>query len=140
MVQKIIDLVHHKNHFLEKFFSLNDTQITGLMSAEFQGLEHFYQARENLLKIIGEVDQKLSGMLEQRMSIQPEDRHTLRQALDKKDHLVKEIISQDLKIMSLIQKAKDAIISELKEVRQAKQTIGKYRSRISSNIGLDDEL
>ncbi len=139
MVQEILELAQHKNHFLEKFFNLNHDEIKFLENSQLDGLDAFHSAREKLLVIIQEVDEKIGARLHRDLQISADARETLKISLRRKDHLVREILRQDLTILSLVQKAKDQVIKDLTEVKKSRQTIGKYRGRLD-HLGLDEEI
>ncbi len=139
MVQEILNLVQHKNHFLEKFYELNHDQIKMLEKSDLEGLDQFHQAREKLLVIVQEVDEKIAGRLQRHLQISNEAREMLKISLRRKDHLVREILRQDLMILSLVQKAKDNVIRELSEVQYSRRSVGKYRGRLD-HLSLDEEI
>ena len=57
---KTVQLLNEKNHFLEKFYSLNEKQLVQLSASRFENVEYFYNQREDILKIIKYIDAELS--------------------------------------------------------------------------------
>ena len=49
---RIINLLNQKNHFLEKFYSINETELLNFSKGNFDNLEDFYQSRERILSIV----------------------------------------------------------------------------------------
>lgn len=58
---RIIDLLNQKNHFLEKFYTLNENEILNFASGIFDNLESFYQSREKILELIKYIIMKISN-------------------------------------------------------------------------------
>ena len=56
---RIIDLINHKNHFLEKFYSLNETELLNFIKGNFDNLEKFYETREKILENIRYIDNQI---------------------------------------------------------------------------------
>ncbi len=137
-VEKIITLLNKKNHFLEKFYSLNEDQILRLKKNHFDGLDSFYQSREDLLKVLQYVDEKIKKFLpssqvshlqEEREDFN-ETRDEIQEALKIKAEIVSQILRQDLEILSLIDKEKSSIISELQGVKKTQSVFEKYRFKL----------
>lgn len=137
-MNRIITLLQQKNHYLEKFYSLNESQILDFSSGDFDGLEEFYQTRENILQMIQYLDKELNALQESDVSINSEQKIEIREALAIKDEYVSRILSQDLEILSCIETAKSNIIRELQEVRRAKKAISGYKSK-KQERQLDEE-
>lgn len=129
---RIIQLLNEKNHFLEKFYSLNEAQILRLDKGEFEGLDQFYYQQEELLKVLKYVDgqiqkshdsyQRISGVYEL------EHKKDVTEALKTKDLYIKKILEQDLLILGLVDEIKTQIIKELHDIRRAKKAISGYGS------------
>jgi hypothetical protein len=128
---RIISLLQEKNHYLEKFYSLNETEIINFSHGNFDGLENFYNTRERILEILKYID----GQLEQaqnnihEVSGAPTDeRRQIKEALAIKDEYVSRIIDQDLEVLTCIEAAKSNIIRELQDVRRVRKAVGGYKS------------
>lgn len=135
---RIITLLNQKNHYLEKFYSLNETELLNFSAGQFDNLEYFYQTREKILAMVkyldGEIDKTESGG----SAPSTEDKRELREALAIKEEYVNRILSQDLEILSCIESAKSDIIRELQELKRAKRAVGSYKSR-PADRRLDEE-
>ncbi len=140
-LKSVIELLADKNHHLEKFYSLNDSQIEAFVAGQYEGLEVFYRTREGLLDVIRKID----DMIEVSNDIPLEGaavdavlKQKIVAFLQKKNSLVAKILEQDLQIISAIESAKSKVIKELAQVRGAKKAIGAYKSG-TSNSSLDEE-
>ncbi len=133
---RLIQFLNEKNHFLEKFYSLNERQIDMLESGLFDGIEKFYNQREDLLKILKYVDAEIykshtdhkdmNGLFN---DIQKQE---IREALGIKETYVRRILEQDLIVLSLIDEAKTRIIRELQEVQKSRKALAGYKASAAS--------
>ncbi len=133
---RVIQLMGEKNHFLEKFMSLNEKQIARMESGNYDQIETFYNQREDLLKIIKYIDAETNkAQMITKESDQPvaeADRKTIRENLKTKDMYTAKILDQDMQVLSLIDQAKSQIIKELQEVRRGKRAMAGYKSNLSA--------
>ncbi|MGZ3691728.1 MAG: hypothetical protein ACXVAX_09500 [Pseudobdellovibrio sp.] len=132
---RLIQFLNEKNHFLEKFYALNEAQIARLEAGLFDQVEKFYNQREDLLNIIKYIDaevQKAHG-LHKEMSGQynEEQKAEIRNALRTKEAYVKRILEQDLLVLGLIDDAKSQIIRELKDVTKARKALNGYKASVA---------
>ncbi len=128
-MQEVINLLNQKNQHLERFYRRNEDEILNFTDGNFENLERFYHSREVILDMIGCLDQMIEeaqGRVDAQLTAD-EKRQAIR-ALDKKNDLVTQILSQDLQILSLIESAKSNIIKELSQVKVAKKAVGSYKS------------
>lgn len=131
-MRRIVLLLNEKNHYLEKFYSLNETELKNFVYGRFETLETFYQTREKILEIIRYVDSQINALRieadENDDQLEPEIKKLMRQALMIKDQYVGKIIEQDLSILSCIESAKSEIIRELQDLRRSKKAVAGYKS------------
>jgi hypothetical protein len=129
MIQ-ILNLLNHKNHFLEKFYSLNENELLNFARSDFSGLESFYQTREKILETIRYIDSEID-QLQRDPGIEATDaqKREAATALAIKEEYVNRILAQDLEVLSCIESAKSSIIRELQEIRKARKVVGSYKSR-----------
>lgn len=129
---RIIQFLNEKNHFLEKFYSLNEKQISLLESGQIDEIEKFYNQREDLLKILKYIDAEIykahTIQKESKQAYAEEEKSEIRASLRTKEMYVKKIVDQDLIILSLIDDAKSRIIKELQEVQKARKAMAGYKS------------
>jgi hypothetical protein len=141
-MQQIIHLLNQKNQHLEKFLKKNELEIMNFYEGNFDGLENFYNSREVLLDMISRVDRMIEeedlGTIQSK-DISPQIKSEVIRALDMKNDLVTQILSQDLQILSIIEAAKSNIIKELREVGTTKKVIGSYKSGPAPKT-LDEEV
>ncbi len=129
---RLIQFLNEKNHFLEKFYSLNERQVARLEGGMFDDIEKFYNQREDLLKILKYVDAEIhtAHMSHKDMDgkFDAGQKELIREALRTKESYVKRILDQDLIILSLIDEAKSQIIKELQDIRKSKTALAGYKS------------
>lgn len=128
-MKEVINLLNQKNQHLERFYRHNEDEILNFIDGNFDNLERFYHSREVILDMIGCLDEMIEdaqARMDGRLS--DDDKRQAIQALDRKNDLVTQILSQDLQILSLIESAKSNIIKELTQVKSAKKAVGSYKS------------
>ncbi|MBV2168988.1 MAG: hypothetical protein KUL82_09790 [Bdellovibrio sp.] len=133
---RIITLLNEKNHYLEKFYSLNEVELANFAQGQFDNLEHFYQTRERILDVLKYVDAQIErahAEVAQAGTISETDRRDVKEALDIKDEYVARIIEQDIQVLACIEMAKNSIIKELQEVRRNRKAVGGYKSKTFQN-------
>ncbi|MEZ0392171.1 MAG: flagellar protein FliT [Pseudobdellovibrionaceae bacterium] len=133
---RIIDLLNHKNHYLEKFYSLNENELLNFAQNDFTNLESFYQAREKILETIRYIDSEIDQVQETQLN--DAQKREVATSLAIKEEYVGRILAQDLEILSCIESAKSSIIRELQEIRKTRKAVGSYKSRQFNNR-LDEE-
>ena len=137
---RIITLLNQKNHYLEKFYSLNEAELMNFAKGDFETVESFYDMRDKILEIIKYLDAEIDTA--QRLMEGPvpsEIRGQLREALAIKDEYVNRILAQDLEILSCIETAKSNIIRELQDIKKTKSAMGRYKSGLTPMRRLNEE-
>jgi hypothetical protein len=138
---RIITLLNQKNHYFEKFYSLNEGEIINFAKGDFDNLEPFYQMRDKILEIIKYIDSELeSAQRTMEGAMTMEVKREVREALAIKDEYVNRILAQDLEILACIETAKSNIIRELQNIRQTKRAVGRYKSGQKASHRLDEEV
>jgi hypothetical protein len=129
---RLIQFLNEKNHFLEKFYALNEMQITRLEAGMFDELETFYNQREDLLKIIKYVDAQIhkAHMLHKDITgaFTEDEKSEIRESMRTKEAYVKRILEQDLKVLGMIDDAKSNIIRELKGIQKTRKALTGYKA------------
>lgn len=128
---RIINLLQEKNHYLEKFYALNETEIFNFSNGNFDNLEVFYNTREKILEILRYIDSQLDQVqktLIDLSGVSTDERRQTREAMATKDEYVSRIINQDLEVLACIEAAKSNIIRELQDVRRVRKAVGGYKS------------
>ena len=130
---RIIQFLNEKNHFLEKFLTLNEKQIHKMESGEFDAVENFYNQREDILKIIKYIDAEINKAQLVHKEVNgvytDEQKRIIKGALTVKDQYVEQILEQDICILALIDQAKTQIIKELQDVRLGQRAMAGYKSK-----------
>jgi hypothetical protein len=140
-VTRIISLLNEKNHYLEKFYSLNEVELVNFAQGQFDNLQSFYQTREKILDVLKYVDSQIDrahNEMSPDTVMAQSDRQQIKESLSIKDEYVSRIIEQDLQVLACIETAKNSIIRELQDVRRNKKAIGGYKSKIQDTY-LDEE-
>ena len=140
-MQRIIDLLNEKNHYLEKFYALNETELMNFSNGNFDNLENFYRTREKILEILKYVDSEVDKeqiAVGDLSTADSEDRRSAREAILIKDEYVSRIINQDLEILACIEAAKNSIIRELQDVKKNRKGNSGYKSK-TFDKRLDEE-
>lgn len=142
-MNRIITLLNEKNHYLEKFYSLNETELANFAQGQFDNLERFYQTREHILGVLKYVDAQVVKAQDENevlgTPVNNEARREIKEALAIKDEYVARIIEQDIQVLACIEMAKNSIIKELQEVRRNRKAVGGYKSK-TFNQRLDEEV
>lgn len=140
MSDEIIHLLSERNRYLSQFSVINKVQIGRLKTGNFEQLSEFYMTREHILAVVEKIELLISQKLERSESDATEDNKSSVEALLlAKDKIIKEILDQDLEILSTIEKEKSNILSELKTLKKGRETISAYKSGITSSK-LDEEV
>lgn len=139
-MKRMIRLLNEKNHYLEKFYSLNESAIMHFAGGDFTTLEEFYQTREDLIQIIQYLDQEVREVQNEADDLELESKTELREILAIKDEYVSRILAQDLEILACIEQEKSQIIRELQSLNVAKKAVGRYKSGAERTQVLDEEV
>jgi hypothetical protein len=137
---RIITLLNEKNHYLEKFYSLNEIELQNFLLSNFDGLEMFYNSREKILEIIKYIDAQIDTerIKDDMEPITEKVKMDMKRAMIIKDQYVEKILEQDLQILACIEAAKNDIIKELNDVRHGRKAVGGYKQK-AVNHRLDEE-
>jgi len=128
-MERVIELLGEKNHFLEKFFCVNERELINFEKGDFDNIESFYQAREKVLELIRCIDGLIHEENERSAGrgVTEMDRQEVEALLKAKDGWVAAILAQDLRVLSCIEKEKSNIIRELRATSSAKRAVSAYR-------------
>lgn len=136
-MERVLELLNRKNHFLEKFLTLNEREKINFSLGNFDSLDFFYQQRESILEILTGIDTELIELSEDLMPSEEGSREASR-LMAVKNEYVKQIVSQDLEIMGFIENEKTQIIRELQKIKVSKKAVRQYKSPSFRNI-VDEE-
>lgn len=129
---RIITLLNEKNHYLEKFYALNEKELGNFLQGNFDELEPFYNTRERILEIVKYLDAQIDTAHTREPAsaenASGEEKRKIREALSIKDQYVAKIIEQDLQVLACIESAKNSIIRELQDLKKGKKAVTGYRS------------
>lgn len=136
-MEKVIDLIEQKNNCLVRFKDMNEKEIHNFNEGNFENLEAFYNSRETILEMIGILDNKIAqeqAEHAQAITVMPDAKARLVEALEMKNVLVQDIIELDLIIISIIEQAKSEIIKDLSQVRAVKKVFGSAEKKTGKRI------
>ena len=136
---RIIDLLNQKNHYLEKFYTLNELELLNFSQDDFNNLDVFYNGREKILETILYIDTEISKVEFPSIVENAQLRTQISESFAVKDEYVNRILAQDLEILSCIESKKSNIIRELWEIKKAKKVFNGYKSPTFKNR-LNEEL
>lgn len=139
-MKRLLELMDQKNHYLEKFYTINETHIVMFLKNRYEAINDFYNSRENILEILKYIDQEIRIVSHAATEESLLDVQKLKESLQLKDTFVKKIIEQDIDILACIESAKNNIISELKEVRMGKKVISAYKTPTFNEALGEEEL
>ncbi len=142
MNHRIITLVYEKNHYLEKFYSLNEKELSNFLGGNFENLDGFYQSREQILEMVRYVDLQIekaqNDIVRTGQDLTDMAKRELKKAMTIKDEYVERILEQDLEVLSCIDRAKSDIIRELQSLKKGKKAVAGYKMPDFQNR-LDEE-
>ena len=139
-MKRLIELMDQKNHYLEKFYTINETYIEYFLKNRFEEINDFYNSRENILEILKYIDQEIKIVSHTAQEESLLDVQKLKDCLSVKDTFVQKILEQDIDILACIESAKNSIIQELKEVRVGKRVISAYKTPMFTQSAGEGEL
>lgn len=138
-MSRIITLLNEKNHYLEKFYALNEKELNHFAQGNFGNIESFYQMREGILEVLQYIDSEIGALPHQGSETDAELKRQIADALNVKDEYVARIIEQDIQVLSCIESAKNSIIRELQDVRNGRKAVRGYKSKTFDQI-LNEEV
>lgn len=126
-MRRLIELLDQKNHYLEKFYSVNEEHLVQFLKRQFDEINYFYETRENILEILKYIDQEIKIMSHSEIEETMVQVEQIKERLAVKDVFVKRIIQQDIDILACIEAEKNSIIQELKEVKKGQKVVNAYK-------------
>lgn len=135
---RLIQLLEQKNHYLEKFLTLNELQLKLISQTEIDTLDEFYEKREKILEIIQYIDSQITNAYQSHSEHEINQEETaIQKLLFIKDEYVYRILDQDIQILACIDQARQSILSELSDIQNAKKAIKGYHSKSTGNKNLN---
>ncbi|MEW6057367.1 MAG: flagellar export chaperone FlgN [Bdellovibrionota bacterium] len=135
----IVELLERKNVCFRNFYKLCEYFLEEIAQGETKNLEDFQRRRQKLIKVIEELESKISLWIAEsgadenlKESYSDETRSKISQLLDQKDSLVHSILNIDLQILGHIDRLKSQTIQRLQEIQTGRKTINAYRSPLDS--------
>ncbi len=141
-MERILVLLNERNHYFKKFKNANDAELLRLRKSDFSHIDIFYKTRENILNMVAHIEDLIETRLGSPEIPNAPTREMKKQlvvVLNEKDRLVKDILSQDLELLSMIDDEKSKIISNLQTLTNGKKAIGAYKHS-TPTPRLDEEI
>lgn len=138
LMTRIVQLLTQKNHYLEKFYALNEEELANFQIGNFDSIDAFYQTREKILETIRYIDIQIvevqqefpvEGSSSTNFQVEPQVRKEVKEHLAIKDEYVNRILAQDLEILECIEQAKSEIIRELMDLKKNRRALSGYKSK-----------
>lgn len=139
-MRRLLELMDQKNHYLEKFYTINETYLEYFLKKRFEQINEFYDSRENILEILTYIDQEIQLVSSTSTEESILDIQKLKNSLSVKETFVQKIIEQDIDILACIESEKNSIITELREVRTGKKVISAYKAPVFSETFTEEEI
>ncbi len=140
---RVLTLLNQKNHYLEKFYALNETELANFLSGNFDNIEMFYETREKILNMIKYIDNEIEKTQTDMVGTNTQSLTALKKGISEsfkiKNLYVEKIVQQDVEILSCIETAKNSIIRELQQLNKGKKAVTGYKSK-SYSQKLDEEI
>ncbi|MEK6774749.1 MAG: hypothetical protein AABY64_12470 [Bdellovibrionota bacterium] len=130
---RILTLLNQKNHYLEKFYALNEKELSNFLIGNFDSIETFYETREKILEVIKYIDSEVEKTQDNVIQATSPAFGTIRKRIADsfkvKNLYVEKIVQQDLEILSCIESAKNSIIRELQLLNRGKKAVTGYKTK-----------
>lgn len=149
-MNRVMTLLNEKNHYLEKFYTVNESELANFANGNFDNLQQLYYSREKILEVLKYVDAQLeksyseigiifSKSMVEDVEISAETRSLIEEAFAIKDMFVARIIEQDIQILVEIEGAKNSIIKELQETKKNRKGLSGYKVNTFTKT-IDEEV
>ena len=142
-MDRVIDLLQQKNHYLEKFLLMSEAELLNFENKDFGNLESFYTCRDKILNIVNHLDkefEKTSAQYNDVTTLAADKRSKIERAISRKSEIVSQILELDLKLISCIEAEKSAIIRELRGVNAGRKVLDGYKASRPSEHNLNEEV
>lgn len=129
-VVSLLQVINGKNRALKRFLDISTAFLGSAERGDLSGLQGFQNRRDAVIRALDLYDHRISRGVS---SLVPEDRterlvREVREALERKDALIHEILAVDLKIISLIDREKNEILRQIATNRKQRDTLSKFKS------------
>jgi hypothetical protein len=128
-MELVLSLLIEKNNHLEMFLEVSESERKSFKARNFENLETLYKVRESILENIRSIDRRVqqhSADIAPELLI-PEIKEKLKALMQHKQHLVNQIMSQDLVILSCVENEKSNMIKKMTSVRDGRRLLKAYR-------------
>ena len=146
-MNSLYKLLEDKNYWYRKYLASNDAYIAALKhdpETAVEELDFFFGNRESLIKILEDLDKRISADLAHR-NLTPDDLNSEQKTKiqffsREKDSLVARIVEQDQIIIEGIEALKSAGLEKLKLLSKGKNALSRYKSGTGRSEKLDKRI
>lgn len=129
-VSKIIELLKEKNFYLERFLEESKKERTRFKARRFENLDNLYKMREQILQNIQSIDKRIDVICEKEGTelLNPPKKNEISNMLDTIKGNVRNILEEDLQIISFIETEKSKIIQEIGKTKEGRKVLKGYKA------------
>lgn len=129
-VVSLLKLIHGKNRALRRFLDISTAFLAVAEGGDLSGLQAFQNRRDSVIRALDLYDRRVSeGVSTLVAGARTEGLvQEIREALERKDALIHEILAVDLRIISLIDREKNEILKKISSTRKQRETLSKFKS------------
>ena len=115
-MKNLVFLLQEKNDLLRELYGSNFRELKKIKNKNFCTLGVFYQNRERLLRLMGELDFLLQDalMADYTFAVSASEKRRLDQLLKSKNRLVRDIVNIDIEIIETVDKEKINVLKGLR--------------------------
>ncbi len=126
----VLELLKEKNFYLERFLEESRKERGRFKARHFENLDILYNKREQILLNIQSIDQRISEMCgaEEEEPLNPPKKDEMEQMLSKIKDNVRDIMEEDLQIISFIENEKTKIIKEIGQTKEGRKVLNGYKA------------
>ena len=129
-MSKILDLLKEKNFYLERFLEESRGERTRFKARHFDNLDSLYQKREQILLNIQSIDNRIDKICAEEGGevLNPPKKNEITDMLAMIKKNVRNIMEEDLEIISYIENEKTKIIKEISQTKEGRKVLNGYKA------------
>ena len=129
-MSKVIELLKEKNFYLERFLEESRGERQRFKARHFSNLDTLYQKREQILLNIQSIDKKISKICEDQGAelLNPPKKNEVTEMLTRIKSNVRDIMQEDIEIISYIENEKTKIIKEISQTKEGRKVLKGYKA------------
>lgn len=142
-MEEVVYYLELKNKYYEKFLSVTEKFLTQVQQDRWDNVEYFMDNRERILNIIRSYDFKIAELFHQvDVSSARLESYSVRvkDLLEKREQLGKQIIDQDLVLISKVDEVRLSTIRELKKTQETGQKLHSFTSGATKRTKIPKDI